>query len=173
MCCTPHDAGCTLETLSSGVQLISKPSTYHVPPWQLVSAQLGGVPLRVASWWEHPEIPSAPAGKPGCWHDELGTPGAVEIALSGTWDGTVLGLKGQPSPHGNHAKVGVSTDANQPLVISGDMNQQGALAGDAKACHSSQNGRGGLFFVLKNAEFWKSVTALLKGETAPSAPATS
>lgn len=72
--------------LSSGVQLISKPSRLAVPPWQLVSAQLGGVDLRVASWWETPKIYSTKKGSSNlrCWDKGLGVPGAVEIATSGT-----------------------------------------------------------------------------------------
>src|SRR5205823_5709756 len=46
------------ETLSTGVTLISKPSALHVPPWQMVSALLGAVPLRAATWWTSPAIPS-------------------------------------------------------------------------------------------------------------------
>jgi hypothetical protein len=68
------------------------------------------------------------------------------------------------NPKGNHAKVGVSTGA-QPYAIFGDMNQQGALA--PPKCDSSQNGRGGLFYVVKNQELFESVRDLLKGETAP------
>jgi len=46
----------TKNTLSSGVVLISKPSGLHVPPWQMVSAVLGGVFLRTATWWATPMI---------------------------------------------------------------------------------------------------------------------
>ncbi len=44
-----------VRTLSSGVRLISKPSDLEVPPWQMVSALLGGHALRAATWWEDPE----------------------------------------------------------------------------------------------------------------------
>jgi hypothetical protein len=45
--------------LSTGVELISKPSGLHVPPWQMVSSVLDGVPLRTATWWAKPgAIPS-------------------------------------------------------------------------------------------------------------------
>ena len=40
--------------LSSGVELISKPSHLNVPPWQMISAILGGIPLRTATWWANP-----------------------------------------------------------------------------------------------------------------------
>jgi hypothetical protein len=40
----------TQVTLSGGVQLISKPSLMTVPPWQMVSAKLNGLNLRVACW---------------------------------------------------------------------------------------------------------------------------
>lgn len=40
--------------------------------------------------------------------------------------------------------------------------QEGALTGN---CGSSQNGRGGLFFVLDNADLFNSLTLLLAGGT--------
>lgn len=158
--------------LSSGVRLISKPSAMHVPPWQLVSAELGGVDLRVASWWARPKIYSTTRKNavPGCWNKSLGRPGAVEIATTGSWNtvGT-MDLIGSPSPRGNHAKLGVSTSGNKTYSIFGDMNQQGSLL-KAKA-DSSQNGRGGLFFVMEDKKLYKSMTDLLKGDSAPtSAP---
>ena len=162
----------TMVTLSSGVQLISKPSSLAVPPWQMVSAKLGGVDLRVASWWTKPEIYSTVAKEvPQCWAAELGVPGAVEIATSGVWQGVTLGLKGDEEQQSNHAKVGISTDPSSPLCIFGDMNQQGALAPDyaykGQKCNSSQNGRGGVFFVLNNQSLCESLTQLFTGETAP------
>jgi hypothetical protein len=45
------------------------------------------------------------------------------------------------------------------------MNQQGSLSGPH--CSSSQNGRGGLFFVVQDPQLFKSVQYLLQGETAP------
>jgi hypothetical protein len=151
--------------LSSGVQLISKPSGLHVPPWQMVSALLGGEPLRAATWWHSPEIPTTAADTAiGCWDASLGKPGAVEIATSGTWDDKPIGLQGVADPEGNHAKVGVSTGTHT-YAIFGDMNQQGALA--APQCNSSQNGRGGLFYVVDNPQLFESVRDLLKGDTAP------
>jgi len=96
--------------LSNGIRLLSKPSALHVPPWQLVSAELGSVPLRVASWWTNPAIGSTSASTPiDCWDTSLPKPGAVQIATSGSWQGTAFGLKGGPGPDFNHAKVGVST----------------------------------------------------------------
>jgi hypothetical protein len=151
-------------TLSSGVRFISKPSKLEVPPWQMVSALLGGEPLRVASWYTRPEIPSTTAGTAmGCWDASLGKPGDVEIATSGTWDGASIGFLGMPEPDGNHAKVGVSTGTH-PWAIFGDLNQQGSIV-EGK-CGSSQNGRGGTFYVVENADLAKSVTELLKGERA-------
>ena len=71
-------------TLSSGVVLISKPSNLHVPPWQMVSAILGGTSLRTATWWTDPEINSTTESSTvGCWDTSLGKPGAVEIATTG------------------------------------------------------------------------------------------
>jgi len=164
-----------ISKLSSGVTLISKPSACAVPPWQMVSAKLGGINLRVASWWASPEIYSTAAGQlPTCWSVGLGTPGAVQIAETGNWNGTVLGLKGGDGQNFNHAKIGISTDAKNPLCIFGDMNQQGALAPNyaysGQTCSSSQNGRGGTFYVLNNAVLFKSLTQLLAGDSAPVKP---
>ncbi len=72
---------------------------------------------------------------------------------------------------GNHAKFGVSTSPRTSLSIFGDMNQQGALcpgySRSDQTCSSSQNGRGGMFYVLDDETLWQSVTALLAGESAP------
>lgn len=154
-------------TLSSGVGLISKPSALPVPPWQLVSAELGGVDLRVATWWTNPAIPSTTGGAPPlCWNAGLIKPGAVQIATSGRWAGQVMSLKGGPASDGNHAKIGVTTAAGSSLTIFGDMNQQGALSG---RCTSSQNGRGGLFFVVNSVPLHDSVADMIAGDSAPSA----
>ena len=154
------------ETLSSGVVLISKPSDLQVPPWQMVSAQLGGVSLRAATWWAKPEIPTTTASTPiKCWDSSLGKPGAVEIATSGTWGGKTIGFDGIPEPDGNHAKIGVSTSGSHSYSIFGDMNQQGTLSGPN--CKSSQNGRGGLFYVIDDKVLFGSISGLLKGSTAP------
>ncbi len=155
----------TKDKLSSGVELISKPSALNVPPWQLVSAALGSVPLRAATWWASPYIPTTTQStKITCWDGALGKPGPVEIATTGRWDGKEFGLKGGPGPNFNHAKVGVSTSGNGHYSIFGDMNQQGALSGK---CASSQNGRGGLFFVMDDKGLFDGITDLIKGDTAP------
>jgi hypothetical protein len=155
----------TKEKLSSGVVLISKPSGLKVPPWQMVSAMLGGEPLRAATWWEDPKIPTTAADTVvGCWDPSLGKPGAVEIATTGTWAGKTIGLQGIGEPQGNHAKVGVSTGSHS-YAIFGDMNQVGSLSGPK--CDSSQNGRGGLFFVVEDAKLFDSVRDLIQGDTAP------
>ncbi len=153
--------------LSSGVRLISKPSALHYPPWQLVSAELGGVPLKVANWWTEPAIPSTDAGtKIGCPAPSLPTPGAVVNVTFGQWDGKRMGLQGGGGPlGGNHGKIGVSSDGVHSYAIFGDMNQQGSLGPDR--CNSSQNGRGGMFFVVDNAQLAASVSQLL---TDPSTP---
>ncbi len=154
----------TKAVLSSGVVLISKPSDLNVPPWQMVSALLGGEPLRAATWWAAPKIPTTSASTPiGCWDQSLGAPGGVEIATTGTWDGKTLGFDGVGDPDGNHAKIGVST-GDHPYAIFGDLNQQGTLAGPH--CDKSQNGRGGLFFVLNDAPLFSSLSALIQGQTA-------
>jgi hypothetical protein len=152
--------------LTSGVGLISKPSALHVPPWQLVSSTLGGVALRTATWWATPKIPSTQSGDSvGCWDTRLPAPGPVQTATTGQWDGKVFGLQGGPGPDFNHAKVGVALNGGFPLVIFGDMNQQGSLSGPN--CASSQNGRGGLFFVLESAPLATGITNLIAGDTAP------
>lgn len=159
----------TQDTLSSGVVLISKPSDLHVPPWQMVSALLGGVSLRAATWWAKPEIPTTTASTViGCWDSSLSKPGAVEIATSGTWAGKTIGLDGIAEPEGNHAKIGVSTSGTHAYAIFGDMNQQGSLSGPN--CASSQNGRGGMFFVIDDQVLFGSINDLLKGATGPPQP---
>lgn len=161
----------THDTLSTGVQLISKPSALWVPPWQMVSAVLGGVPLRAATWWATPPSPPIPSTTDsttiGCWDASLPKPGAVEIATSGSFSGTTFGLTGIATPNGNHAKIGVSTSGDHHYAIFGDMNQQGVLSG---TCSRSQNGRGGLFFVVDDADLARSVTGLIAGDSAPTTP---
>jgi len=153
-------------TLSTGVQLISKPSKLKVPPWQMVSAILGGVPLRTATWWATPEIYSTTASTSiGCWSTTLGKPGAVEIATTGHWSGMEFGLQGGLGTNFNHAKLGVSTSTNDHYAIFGDMNQQGTISGTN--CGSSQNGRGGTFYVVTNQQLADSLTSLISGGTAP------
>ncbi|HEY9133191.1 MAG TPA: deoxyribonuclease II family protein [Dyella sp.] len=152
----------SVDTLSTGVEMIAKPSRLNVPPWQMVSALLGGQPLKVANWWTTPDkIPATTAGTPiHCWDASLGTPGAVESATSGTWDGVKFGLQGGASADHNHAKVAVGTAAGSDLVIFGDMNEQGSLSGNCKA---AQNGRGGLFFVVHDAALNQAMTSLMDG----------
>ncbi len=157
----------TNERLSSGVRVISKPSHLQVPPWQLVSAMLGGVPLRVATWWGNPnEIATTTASTPvTCWDDTVASPGAVVNATSGTWAHKTFGLTegpGSPAGNANHAKIGVSTDKSSNYVIFGDMNQQGALSG-SDGCDHSQNGRGGIFYIVTNATLHKGVRSLIGG----------
>lgn len=158
----------TQETLSSGVELISKPSHLNVPPWQLVSAILGGVPLRAATWWTKPMIYTTTSSTTiACWDDSLPKPGPVEIATTGQWAGKEFGLTGGPGTNFNHAKVGVSTGGDKHYSIFGDMNQQGTASGPN--CSSSQNGRGGLFYVVNDAGLSESLTSLIAGGTAPTA----
>jgi hypothetical protein len=153
------------EELSSGVELISKPSKLNVPPWQMVSAILGGVSLRTATWWTNPKIcTTTTSTNITCWSDSLGQPGRVEIAESGHWAEHIFSLKGGPSPNSNHAKIGVSKSGNHHYTIFGDLNQQGSISGN---CSSSQNGRGGLFFIMKNDVLYISVENLIIGDTAP------
>jgi hypothetical protein len=161
--------GITKNTLSSGVVLISKPSGLHVPPWQMVSAVLGGVSLRTATWWAKPMIYTTTASTTiACWNDSLGKAGPVEIATTGQWNGTIFGLKGGLGPNFNHAKLGVSISGEENYSIFGDMNQQGTASGPN--CASSQNGRGGLFYVVDDADLSKSLASLMSGDTAPTGP---
>lgn len=161
-------------TLSSGVQLIAKSGGLFAPPWQLVSSVLGGVPLRVATFWQGTLIYSSTEATPvTCWPEALNgleKPGSVSIALTGTWDGTTIGLSGTgPATVGsNHAKIGISTADGSNIVIFGDMNQDGALSPhDSATCRSSQNTRGGMFFILKDQGLHDSMSSLLNGRTAP------
>lgn len=167
--------------LSSGITFISKPSSMHVPPWQMVSAQLNTLDLRVVSWWASPAIYSTKAKEiPGCWAPNLGTPGEVEIALTGNWKGRTFSVIGDHFQHSNHAKLGISKDPRRPISIFGDENQQGALkvgydksgyyATHTQQCNSSQNGRGGTFYVLEHEEMWQGMTDLFAGESAADSP---
>ena len=156
----------TEEIFSNGIELISKPSNLHVPPWQMVSAILGGAPLRTATWWANPKIYSTTASSQiSCWDNKLGKPGPVEIATTGQWHGKEFGLTGGAGPNFNHAKIGVSISGDHNYTIFGDMNQQGTLSG--ANCSSSQNGRGGLFYVIDDADLSSGLSDLIKGNTAP------
>ena len=158
----------TKDTLSTGVMLISKPSKLNVPPWQFVSAVLGGVSLRVASWWQSSKIYTTPANKKiDCWDSSLGKAGRVEIATSGRWETKEFGLVGGSSPDRNHAKFGVSISNSKHLSIFGDMNQEGSVT---ENCGAKQNARGGLFFVIEDKDLTTSLTALLDGDTALTKP---
>lgn len=152
--------------LSTGVKFISKPSNLHVPPWQLVSSQLNGISLLAATFWASPKIPpTTDDAAPGCWDESLGTPGPVAIATAGTWNHTSFDLTGAPG--GNHAKIGVSTSGNNAYAIFGDENQQGVLAGN---CKSSQNGRGGTFYVLTDSQLSTDIRNLINGSTVSPTP---
>jgi hypothetical protein len=136
---------------------------------------LDGLPLRVASWWAHPCIYSTDDSSDiQCWNDSLGKPGPVQIATTGNWNGKEIGLTGGEGLNYNHAKLGISMHADTPFSIFGDMNQQGALREGytykKQECSSSQNGRGGTFYVVNNRELFESMTKLLKGDSAPTEP---
>ena len=74
----------SVHTTKGPIKVIAKPSGLHVSPWHMVSA-LTATPLRTATWWSHPEIPSSPQGyKPGCWQSGLKSPvPEVQAAISG------------------------------------------------------------------------------------------
>jgi hypothetical protein len=148
----------TKDTLSSGVHVIAKDSKLVVPPWQMVSAALDGVPLKVATWYSQNKIPDTDGQtSPGCWDSRLGQPGAVTNAQTGHWGNKFFGLTGSASPDRNHAKIGVSTSGK--YAIFGDMNQEGTLSGPK--CNIRQNPRGGLFFVVEDATLAKAVGGLM------------
>ena len=132
----------------------------------MVSALLNRVSLRTATWWANPKIPTTKAStKIKCWDDSLQKPGAVEVAATGKFETKTFGLTGGSGPNFNHAKIGVSTSSDSHYVIFGDMNQQGTLSG--ANCGSSQNGRGGLFYVLDDPQLSESMKDLIAGGTAP------
>lgn len=79
-------------------------------------------------------------------------------AEAGSFNGVQFGLAGGPGPNFNHAKIGVATSGGHAYTIFGDMNQQGALAVN---CKSSQNGRGGMFFVVEDDALAQSVGELI------------
>jgi hypothetical protein len=100
-----------------------------------------------------------------CWSSTLAAPGAVEIATTGHWEGKEFGLTGGSGPNFNHAKIGVPTSGTNAYAIFGDMNQQGDAVVAAN-CGSSQNGRGGLFYVVNDTGLFNSVKDLITGQTA-------
>jgi hypothetical protein len=158
------------QPLSSGVRMIVKPSALHVPPWQFVSSILGGEPLLTATWWANPPILSTrSAADVHCWDSSLPTPpGEVDVALSSSWDGVPVAFTGGP----NHAKVGVSLpQGTHHYAIFGDLNQQGQLGAastpNGPKCGSSQNGRGGMFFVIDDPTLAAGVSKLITGKIAP------
>jgi Deoxyribonuclease II len=167
------------DILSSGVRIIAKAGGLSAPPWQMVSAVLGRIPMRVASYWEGKTAINSTTEKTpvSCWPTSLKKlkPGAVQIATTGIWDGTEIGLTGEAPKNDsgnslglNHAKIGVSTSVGSSLTIFGDMNQDGVLsAPNAAACMVSQNKRGVIFFVVNNADLHDSVALLLSGDSAP------
>jgi hypothetical protein len=164
------DKGVVRGTLSSGVTLVAKPSALHVPPWQMVSAVLGSISLRVASWRTPNDYGSTKASTSiGCWDETLGDPGMIQIATSGTWNGQSFSLNANgPNHDGNHAKIAVSIKDSHTYSIFGDMNEQGNLSGTKKDCAQSQNGRGGLFFVVNDSALHQSIANdLIKGDSAP------
>lgn len=153
--------------LSTKVILISKPSRLEVPPWQMVSALLGNPGERAATWWLKPWINSTGRStKIDCWDEpQLGAqPGPVTIVGTGAWMSQEFSL----TATANHAKIGVTTSGDKHYSIFGDLNQQGTIA--PPGCDKSQNGRGGLFFVVENKELFDSLSALVGGKDAAPKP---
>ena len=86
----------------------------------------------------------------------------TSIPLTGEWNKSSIKLYA-PS---NHAKIGVATIGNERYEIFGDLNQQGSLS-PPPDCDASQNGRGGMFFVLPDDKLFASMHDLVQGDTAP------
>ena len=179
------------DSSSSGsvVTVLSHAQEDAVPPWLLVAALLG-VDLGVANWWEynygqasicsgddyslatnHMCLTSTTLGL--TLGEDGGAAQSVENAIAASFsiNGTDLawGLWGDLSGKINsHAKYGVaavptqnsSGIAGNTWVVSGDENNQGFSC--SKECSSSQNGRGGLFFALKEPELHASLYDALK-----------
>ena len=99
------------------------------------------------------------ASRPDEWYDQNRAEWVVLLAGSAG-----LVFEGEAEPVGNHAKIGVSTGTHS-YAIFGDMNQQGSLS--PPKCTSSQNGRGGLFYVVDDGPLFTSVRDLIKGDKAP------
>lgn len=161
---TPDNMKVFTAKLAPDVTLISKPSNLNVPPWQMVSALLSSVSERTATWWASPQIFSTlKTTAIGCMKGLLDDkkPGAIDIAKNGTWAGKTIGLIGGQ----NHAKIGVTTSGDKHYAIFGDLNQQGTI--NPPHCERSQNGRGGMFFVVENKDLFDTVTGLLDGESEP------
>lgn len=145
------------------VRVIAKPHKLYVPPWQMVSALVGKA-LRSATWWAAPKIASQKAGTPGCWDSSLPPAHEVQVVKSGVWGEKTFSLEGGPGNNKNHAKIGHSLSGS--TVVLGDMNQQGSWDTADGPCDSSQNGRGGMFFIVDDEVLYAGVKALLTGETA-------
>jgi hypothetical protein len=148
--------------------MISKPSAVNVPPWQMVSVLLDASSERTATWWASPQIYSTVnSTKIGCM--TLNTafsmknqqPGAVDIAKTGMWSGHSIGLIGGQ----NHAKIGVTTSGAKHYAIFGDLNQQGTI--NPPHCERSQNGRGGMLFVVQNEDLFTTLSKLVEGDSEP------
>jgi len=157
--------------LSSGVTFLSKSSGMDVPSWQFVSAELGGLNLRVATFYGTDKIASTTqAKKPACWDASLGVPGEVENAKTGSWPDPSTGDKvtlqfGSSPSNGNHAKIGVTT-SGKPMAIFGDENQQGGLGlVGTPGCAAAQNGRGGTFYAVQDPQLAESLGQLMAGES--------
>lgn len=152
---------------TAGVRLIAKPHALNIPPWHMVSA-LSGAGLRTATWWASPKISSTKAGTPGCWDSSLPEAQEVQVALTGSWAGTTIGFKGVTATSGNHAKIAHSLTGTTSVF--GDMNMQGSYSASDGACTSSQNGRGGIFFLLEDQVMHDGLQSLLAGTTSDYEP---
>ena len=165
---TDEDLRIMAVSLSDKIRLIAKPPNLNVPPWQMVSALLDGASERTATWWAAPQIYSTKkSAKIGCWDGSLVKdnlhPGDVVIAKDGSWAGHKIGLIGGQ----NHAKVGVTTSGSKLYAIFGDLNQQGSINPVQGRCDKSQNGRGGMFFVVQDDALAKSLAGMLDGGDEP------
>ena len=99
---------------------------------------------RSATWWMKPWIYHQMARRGSMLGRATLGPKPGPVAIAGTGAGM---SRDQPHRPLNHAKFGTTTSADKRFSILGDLNQQGAIA--PPGCDKSQNGRGGLFFVVR------------------------
>lgn len=170
----------------TALELVVKAEQNEVPPWLHVAHTLGA-DLAVASWVEGSYGSGSicagddysGATNQMCLADDAlalaldpstgGASQSVENALAATF--TINGTRRSwalwgdlTSDTASHAKYAVESSAVEPgassagYVVSGDMNQQGFPC--STSCSGSQNGRGGLFFGVQDAELQASVQDL-------------
>ena len=135
--------------------LISKPSNLNVPPWQMVSALLDGDVgahgdlVGLAADLLDQEARSRSAAGTGVLKSDNKKPGDGRHRQERQLGGRTLGLIGGQRTTPRSASP---RRVAKHYAIFGDLNQQGTINPGKGKCDSSQNGRGGMFFVVKNDE---------------------